>query len=217
MESPAWSGLPNTVQKILKSEQTSRVINQLFKLQDVNEEQVTLEKKKEEKKNKQVKWLSEVNQKVSTYLNIIPKNISKLERTENLMNNPLFRFLEREVTVASKLLGTIQKNSVDTQDLCNGRILATNVLRELAKDIHADIVPKSWITFTIDPNINLTSYILDLQKRFEQFNKLIETPNYQNSGVWFGGLLFPEAYMTATRQFVAQKNGWSLEELELRV
>jgi len=74
-------------------------------------------------------------------------------------------------------------------------------------------VPKMWVSFVIDPTINLTNYIIDLQKRFEQFNKLIRTPNYQNSGVWFGGLLFPEAYMTATRQFVAQRNGWSLEEL----
>lgn len=73
-----------------------------------------------------------------------------------------------------------------------------------------------WVTFVIDQTINLTNYIIDLQKRFEQFNKLIATPNYQNSGVWFGGLLFPQAYMTATRQFVAQRNGWSLEELELR-
>ena len=32
-----------------------------------------------------------------------------------------------------------------------------------------------------------------------------------------GGLLFPEAYLTATRQFVAQNNHWSLEELELHV
>jgi dynein heavy chain 1, cytosolic len=72
-----------------------------------------------------------------------------------------------------------------------------------------------WTSFTFDPTINLTNYILDLQKRFEQFNKLIDASNYQSSGVWFGGLLFPEAYMTATRQFVAQRNGWSLEELEL--
>lgn len=72
-----------------------------------------------------------------------------------------------------------------------------------------------WVSFIIDNTINLTSHIIDLQKRFEQFNKLIAAPNYQNSGVWFGGLLFPEAYMTATRQFIAQRNGWSLEELEL--
>jgi len=129
------------------------------------------------------------------------------------MNNPLYRFLEREVTVATKMLISIMKNCVDTQDLCNGKILATNVLRELAKDIHSDKIPKSWISFTIDPTINLTNYVLDLQKRFDQFNKLIKNPSYQSSGVWFGGLLYPEAYMTATRQFVAQRNGWSLEEL----
>ncbi len=32
-----------------------------------------------------------------------------------------------------------------------------------------------------------------------------------------GGLFNPEAYITATRQFVAQANGWSLEELMLEV
>lgn len=35
--------------------------------------------------------------------------------------------------------------------------------------------------------------------------------------VWLGGLFNPEAYITATRQFVAQANGWSLEELNLAV
>ena len=148
IESPAWSGLPNKVEKILKSEQIGRALSELYRLQDVNEEQVTLEKKKEEKKNQQLKWLSEVNDKVSLYLMIIPKDIRKLERTEQKMNNPLFRFLESEVTVATKMLSTIQKNSIDIQDLCNGKILATNSLRELAKDIHADTVPKSWVSFT---------------------------------------------------------------------
>jgi dynein heavy chain 1, cytosolic len=32
-----------------------------------------------------------------------------------------------------------------------------------------------------------------------------------------GGLFNPEAYITATRQFVAQANGWSLEELVLQI
>ena len=34
--------------------------------------------------------------------------------------------------------------------------------------------------------------------------------------MWLGGLFTPEAYITATRQFVAQANSWSLEELYLR-
>ena len=68
---------------------------QLHKLQDVNEEEVTLEKKKEDKSSSQLKWLSEVNEKVTRYLKILPKEVKKLERTEDKMNNPLFRFLER--------------------------------------------------------------------------------------------------------------------------
>lgn len=67
----------------------------MHKLQDVNEEEVTLEKKKEEKNNSQLKWLSEVNEKVTKYMEILPKEVKKMSRTEDLMNNPLFRFLER--------------------------------------------------------------------------------------------------------------------------
>jgi len=73
--------------------------------------------------------LSEVNEKVTKYLDILPKDLTKLERTENLMNNPLFRFLEREVTVATKLLNSIIKNSGLIQEMCAGKTLATNVLR----------------------------------------------------------------------------------------
>jgi dynein heavy chain 1 len=35
--------------------------------------------------------------------------------------------------------------------------------------------------------------------------------------VWLGGLFFPEAYVTATRQAVAHRKRWSLETLNLRV
>lgn len=39
----------------------------------------------------------------------------------------------------------------------------------------------------------------------------------QNLHIWLGGMFVPEAYITATRQFVAQANNWSLEELTLEV
>jgi dynein heavy chain 1 len=35
--------------------------------------------------------------------------------------------------------------------------------------------------------------------------------------VWLGGLFTPEAYITATRQYVAQANSWSLEELSIKI
>lgn len=40
---------------------------------------------------------------------------------------------------------------------------------------------------------------------------------FQNLHIWLGGMFVPEAYITATRQFVAQANNWSLEELSLEV
>lgn len=40
---------------------------------------------------------------------------------------------------------------------------------------------------------------------------------HKGFAVWLGGLLNPEAYVTATRQCVAQANSWSLEELALDV
>lgn len=39
----------------------------------------------------------------------------------------------------------------------------------------------------------------------------------QNIHVCVGSLFVPEAYITATRQYVAQANSWSLEELCLEV
>lgn len=39
----------------------------------------------------------------------------------------------------------------------------------------------------------------------------------QTLHIWLGGLFTPEAYITATRQYVAQANNWSLEELYLDV
>jgi len=35
--------------------------------------------------------------------------------------------------------------------------------------------------------------------------------------MWLGGLFIPEAFITATRQFVAHANSWSLEKLYLQV
>ncbi len=77
------------------------------------------------------------------------------------------------MTVASKLLNLINRNCIDIIDMCQGKTLATNILRDLCKDIHSDVIPKSWTSFTMDPTTNLNHYILDLQKRFNQFERLI--------------------------------------------
>src|SRR5690606_25345602 len=59
----------------------------------------------------------------------------------------------------------------------------------------------------------------DFADRIKQMAKISSssTSNLKNINIWLGGLFNPEAYITATRQFVAQANGWSLEELQLQI
>lgn len=52
-------------------------------------------------------------------------------------------------------------------------------------------------------NISVTAWVSDFIKRVEQLKVLSASKDFGQSGLWFGGLLFPEAYLTATRQSVA--------------
>lgn len=89
------------------------------------------------------------------------------------------------------------------------------MLKLLAEELHADIIPKKWKKYNI-ANITATEWIDDFKKRIDQLQSLSTSTDFGKRGLWYGGLLFPEAYLTATRQSVAQDNKWSLEELVLK-
>lgn len=82
--------------------------------------------------------------------------------------------------------------------------------------MHADVIPKRWRRYNV-ANITVTEWIEDFNKRIDQLQKVSVSSDFgRKGGLWFGGLLFPEAFMTASRQSVAQDNKWSLEELDLQ-
>ena len=62
----------------------------------------------------------------------------------------------------------------------------------------------------------MAQYLANLSARLTQLEDLAKGADDRKS-VWLGGLFQPEAYITATRQTVAHKNGWSLEQLSLSV
>jgi hypothetical protein len=55
------------------------------------------------------KHLMEISDRTRLYLDILPGNMEKLERNEELISNPLFRFLEREITASANLLSLVRK------------------------------------------------------------------------------------------------------------
>lgn len=63
----------------------------------------------------------------------------------------------------------------------------------------------------------MSGWIVDLSRRLSQLDSIAGMDNLNNVEVWLGGLFYPEAYITATRQAVAHRKQWSLETLSLRL
>jgi dynein heavy chain 1 len=65
--------------------------------------------------------------------------------------------------------------------------------------------------------MTVSEWIANFARRLAQLDNIAGLDNLNNIEVWLGGLFFPEAYITATRQAVAHKKRWSLETLHLRL
>ncbi len=169
-----------------------------------------------EVKKKTVSWLVLVQQKSEKLLQNLPMEVNYLEGNENSNNDPIFRFLKKEVGIASKLLIRVRDDLSKLISMCKGDIKSTNELREVAKNVFNDSVPKSWQLYnTLE--LNVTEWVLDFGNRIKQLNKITKEEDYGKSSLWLGGLIFPEAYLTATRQSVAQELKVPLDELILSV
>ena len=214
VESPEWSGLPNNAEKLVRETASHRFITEMNKIQGVEEEE--LGSTESAGKNAQASWLVTVQQKGDKLLSALPKEVKPLVGNEQSNNDPIFRFLLREVAVASKLLNKVRDDLQKLILMSKGEIKSTNELRDIAKNVFNDAVPKVWqIYATLE--LNVTEWILDFRNRINQLNKITQAKDYGRSGLWIGGLIFPEAYLTATRQSVAQELKVPLDELMLSV
>jgi dynein heavy chain 1 len=78
-------------------------------------------------------------------------------------------------------------------------------------------VPDHWRRYKVKRGIAVSQWISNLAQRLAQLEEITKVTSYDSYNVWLGGLFFPEAYVTATRQAVAHHNSWSLETLVLRL
>jgi len=65
--------------------------------------------------------------------------------------------------------------------------------------------------------MGVSEWIANFARRLSRLDAIAGLDNLSNVEVWLGGLFFPEAYITATRQAVAHRKKWSLETLSLRL
>jgi len=64
--------------------------------------------------------------------------------------------------------------------------------------LFGEVIPKNWRKYVV-ANISATAWIFDFVKRVLQLKVISASKDFGQSGLWFGGLLYPEAYLTATR------------------
>ena len=214
VESPEWSGLPNNAEKLVRETASNRFITEMNKIQGIEDEGVG--SAEGQGKSTQASWLISVQEKSTKLLKALPLQVKPLIGNKLSNNDPIYRFLLREVAVASKLLNKVRDDLNQLILMSKGESKSTNESRDIAKNIFNDSVPKVWqIYSTLE--LNVTEWILDLKNRINQLNKITQAKDYGRSGLWLGGLIFPEAYLTATRQSVAQELKVSLDELMLSV
>ncbi|PHJ17985.1 dynein heavy chain [Cystoisospora suis] len=189
-------------------------------------------------------WLTDLLPGVNAIIDMLPDEVPEMKRTEDTVRDPMFRCFERETTVARKLLASIHDSLSQLVLVCKGEMKLTNALRDLAQHISSSQVPAEWRrVYTSAPQLKLAEWIEDFSRRLkhlmlvatsfkstrgldsqERLKDLRASLVRQSDGgnltqrrVWLGGLLYPSAYLTATRQAVAQAKGWSLDDLAMEV
>ena len=128
---------------------------------------IAQEAKSSNEKESKAAWLVKLQPKIEKMIQLLPLQLEVLQRTSQSITNPLFRFLEREVTIASQLLDTVRGDLLLLRELCSGERKSTNILKSLAEDLHSDAIPKRWRRYNI-ANITLTEWITDFKRRVEQ-------------------------------------------------
>jgi len=232
-QTPSWLGLPNNAETVILQTKATGFIQKLLKMQSVTEDEdlayqdldfsTGAEKKSVVGGDQRPQWMVNLNNLVQTWLDIIPKEkLSPLKRTVENIKDPLYRFFEREVTIGRKLLNTVMGDLTDISQVCELKKKQTNYIRSLLSDLQKGIVPKSWKKYIVSPEVTINPWIVDFSERIKQLYKIANAAQtgataLRELSVWLGGLFTQEAYVTATRQSVAQVKGYSLEELQLSV
>eukprot|EP00761_Pharyngomonas_kirbyi_P012437 gb/GECH01012464.1/.p1 GENE.gb/GECH01012464.1/~~gb/GECH01012464.1/.p1 ORF type:complete len:4713 (+),score=1227.40 gb/GECH01012464.1/:1-14139(+) len=218
-ETPEWLGLPNNVSLMLRTKEGTQTTNKMLKIQSLDENETAFETSTDSKEEfTGPSWARAVIPLIHNWMEILPEEMKHKAMGE--LSHPLARFYSREATLGINLLSNVRRDLQKLLEISSGQTKITNYFRSLVTSLTKGLVPSAWRQFKFLETISLNEWMLDLSKRMEQLSSIIEAvrnKDYMQSGVWMGGLFAPGAFITATRQAVAQAHQWSLEKLELEV
>ncbi|XP_061071728.1 cytoplasmic dynein 1 heavy chain 1 isoform X2 [Conger conger] len=228
-QTPSWLGLPSNAERVLLTTQGTDMMGKMLKMQMLEDEDdlaYETEKKKQRSSSSsdaQPAWMRTLHTTAGNWLQLIPQAVNHLKRTVENIKDPLFRFFEREVKMGAQMLRDVRQDLTDVVQVCEGKKKQTNLLRTLINDLVKGILPQTWSRYTVPTSMTVIQWVADFSDRIKQLQAISQAAasggakELKNIHVCLGSLFVPEAYITATRQYVAQVNSWSLEELCLEV
>jgi dynein heavy chain 1 len=116
----------------------SEILSRLLKMRRTDEDESVgeaLNQAKASSSSSQPAWMRQLETTAKEFLKNLNENLPSLDARGNDINDPLFRFFEREVSLGQKLLGVIRKDLNELIGVCNGEIKQTNHLRSLIGEI----------------------------------------------------------------------------------
>ncbi|XP_065167911.1 dynein heavy chain, cytoplasmic isoform X2 [Atheta coriaria] len=228
-QTPSWLGLPNNAEKVLLTTRGTDLISNLLKMQQLEDDDELaysvedISQEHPEQGDGRPSWMKTLHNSAETWLKLLPKSLNTLKRTVENIKDPLYRYFEREVNCGSKLLIEVIHDLNDVVMICQATKKQTNYHRVMISELVRGMLPGNWRRYTVPRGCTVIQWITDFSQRVKQLQEVSSlvssagAKELQSFPVWLGGLLNPEAYITATRQCVAQANSWPLEELQLDV
>lgn len=231
--SPTWLGLPSNAERVIQFNLGQDMIRKLLRLQALEDEDevlVTISQRAGDSSadsslvselsggDVRPTYMKTLASDIEQWLKYLPDHLELLKRSVENIKDPLFRYFEREICLASKLLTELRKDLTELQEICDPekRVKQTNYYREMIEKLVKEQIPEHWIRYKVPKDMKVSSWIVDFSERLRQLSNVLKnSTSLKKVSVILGRLLNPEAYITATRQYVAQTNSWSLEELEL--
>ncbi|KAH9046427.1 dynein heavy chain protein 1 [Lactarius hengduanensis] len=219
-EPPAWLSLPPTAERVIAVAQGNELLAKLRKMRmlaDDDDDTVATSGPAKGSALQQPAWMRVLYERCKDWLSQLPSAFRTLQKQAVDNQDPLYRLFLREGSTGQKLLGSVRRDLTDVVKVCEGQLKQTNHLRTLMSSLTKGTIPDHWRRYKVKKAMSVTEWIPDFARRLDQLDSLAEVDNLANIEVWLGGLFFPEAYITATRQAVAHRKKWSLETLYLRL
>ncbi|KAF8807657.1 dynein heavy chain protein 1 [Phlegmacium glaucopus] len=217
-EPPAWLSLPPTAERLIAVAQGNELLGKLRKMRmlaDDDDELLTTAVKSQG--SQQPAWMRTLFERCREWLSELPEQFNTLAKQAAEHQDPLYRLFAREGSIGRKLLDHVRRDLQDIIKVCQGELKQTNHLRTLMSALTKGTIPEHWRRYKVNKSMAVTGWIPNFARRLAQLDHIAGLDNLNNLEVWLGGLFYPEAYITATRQAVAHRKKWSLETLYLRL